>query len=663
MNQFLKKALVLCALISSASVFAQKGNYDVQLTMPFQPMFSFGTAYHSFQGDIMGPSANSLLGNMGYRAGMRLNISENVDASLLFSNTSLFEENREDNTGFESNVDAIGLHFGYALNSVFKQSRISPYLTAGLQSLSFKTLNKSNQSDWTDRESIIAIPLGLGLRLNISERIDLDATINYTIAVGDIDKSVEENTDKFVSANFTIHYDLFTPKPKANIYFDDSYYADVNFKVMDVEDEDGDLVADIDDYCPKTPIGVKVNQFGCPLDTDNDGIPDYIDQEINTLEGAVVDENGVQLTDDKYRSMYSDYEAASREYANFYNENEIKRENYKTTDAYLIAKANAFNKAYNDGEIFDNTVEGLKYKVKIGAFSDGVPANIINKYLSLDDLESIPQDNGMVIYAVGTYTSLDAVLDREYELEAKGFDDTYILVDNNGSVSNYVIPVSVPEIDEEEEVVLPVEEVEIIEIKKEEVLISTNKTTYRIQIGAFDKKLSDKVFEGVDNVVSFSGKDGLVRYMTGSFTEYKDAINYQAQMKARGFEDAFIVTYKNGVRISLNVAIKTERISPKKEVVVEDQIPKPIIEFKVQIDVAKESLSAEDLAKMGKLGNIEKIAKGTDMYEYYAGTYLSLEKANFRLAESKSVGYSQAFIVCAKDGERITLEEAKELLK
>jgi len=664
MNQFLKKALVLCALISSASVFAQKGNYDVQPTMPFQPMFSFGTAYHSFQGDIMGPSANSLLGNMGYRAGMRLNISENVDASLLFSNTSLFEENREDNTGFESNVDAIGLHFGYALNSVFKQSRISPYLTAGLKSLSFKTLNKSNQSDWTDRESIIAIPLGLGLRLNISERIDLDATINYTIAVGDIDKSAEENTDKFVSANFTIHYDLFTPKPKANIYFDDSYYADVNFKVMDVEDEDGDLVADIDDYCPKTPIGVKVNQFGCPLDTDNDGIPDYIDQEINTLEGAVVDENGVQLTDDKYRSMYSDYEAASREYANFYNENEIKRENYKTTDAYLIAKANAFNKAYNDGEVFDNTVEGLKYKVKIGAFSNGVPANIINKYLSLDDLESIPQDNGMVIYAVGTYTSLDAVLGREYELEAKGFDDTYILVDNNGSVSNYVIPVSDPEIDEEEEVVLPdVEEVEIKEIKKEEVLISSNETTYRIQIGAFDKKLSDKVFEGVDNVVSFLGKDGLVRYMTGSFTEYKDAINYQAQMKARGFEDAFIVTYKNGVRISLNVAIKTERTSSSPELVVGQEVTKPNIEFMVQILVAKESLSAEDLVKMSKLGNIDKQAKGEEMYRYFTGNYTSLENANVRLQEAKLAGYTDAFVFAKLEGDRITIEQAIELLK
>ena len=106
-------------------------------------------------------------------------------------------------------------------------------------------------------------------------------------------------------------------------------------------------------------------QFGCPLDADNDGIPDYIDQEKNTLKESVVDEKGVQLTDDKYRSMYSDYEAASREYANFYNENEIKRENYKTTDAYLIAKANAFNKAYNEGDDFDNTVEGLNIKLRL----------------------------------------------------------------------------------------------------------------------------------------------------------------------------------------------------------------------------------------------------------------------------------------------------------
>ena len=111
MNQFLKKAFVLFVIFSSISVFAQKDNYDKESLMPFQPMFSFGTAFHSFQGDIMGPSTNVLLGNMGYRAGMRLNISENIDASFLLLFTEFFEKIDENNK-FKSDIDAIGLHLG-----------------------------------------------------------------------------------------------------------------------------------------------------------------------------------------------------------------------------------------------------------------------------------------------------------------------------------------------------------------------------------------------------------------------------------------------------------------------------------------------------------------------------------------------------------------------
>ena len=660
MNQFLKNVFVLFALFSSISLYAQKENDDVELTMPFKPMFSFGTAYHSFQGNIMGPATNTLLGNMGYRAGMRLNISKKQDVSLLFSNTSFYEEN-DDGASFKSDVDAIGLHLGYTLNSVFKQSRISPYFTAGVQSLSFKTLNTANQSDWTDRESTIAIPLGLGLRLNISERIDFDATFNYTIAMGDIDKSEEEAADKFMSASFTIHYDLFTPSKKVDDdYFDDSYYADVDFAKLESEDEDGDLVLDMDDYCPKTPIGVKVDGNGCPLDADKDGIADYLDQQKDTPEGSIVDENGVRLTDDKYHSMYSDYEAASRKYANFYNEVQIKRENYKTIDEYLIAKANAFNKAFNEGLNEDVEVKGLIYKVKIGEFKDGIPAKITNKLLSFDDLESYAMAGGIVIYTVGTYTTLDEAINRLDALEEKGFDDTYILVNNNGEISNYVAPVPEPEIDEEEVVVVPDEVLRDDSLSNEnvvkEVVKLTNETTYRIQIGAFNKALSDAVFVGVNNVISVTGKDGLVRYSAGSFSEYKNAIDYQAQMKARGFEDAFIVTYKNGERISLNIAIKAEKSTPTKEELLK-------LEFTVQIMVAEVSVSATELDKMSKLGNIDKEVKGSDMYEYYAGTYLSLEDANIRLDEAKSAGYTDAFIFAKLDGERITLEQAKELLK
>ena len=78
---------------------------------------------------------------------------------------------------------------------------------------------------------------------------------------------------------------------------------------MDLEDGDSDGVSDIDDNCPSTPNGVKVDEFGCPYDGDGDGVPNFLDEELNTIPGAVVNEKGVKITDEEYQSMYSDYEA------------------------------------------------------------------------------------------------------------------------------------------------------------------------------------------------------------------------------------------------------------------------------------------------------------------------------------------------------------------
>jgi hypothetical protein len=474
---------------------------------------------------------------------------------------------------------------------------------------------------------------------------------------------INENADGYKSLNFAIHYDLFTPgKNTDKDYFDDSYYADVDFTKLEAEDEDGDLVRDMDDFCPETPTGVKVDGNGCPLDDDKDGIANYLDQQKNTPEGSIIDENGVRLTADKYQSMYSDIEVASRKYANFYNELEIKRENYKTIDEYLIAKANAFNKAFNESLNDDSKVTGLIYKVKIGGFKDGVPAKIANKLLSLDDLESFTMDDDFVIYTVGSYFTLEDAKSRLYAMEDKGFDDAYIIVNNNGEISDYVEPALDPVIDEEEVVLPPDEDVKTDDITDKSiakvVAEPINETTYRIQIGAFSKPLSNKVFVGVNNVISFTGKDGLVRYMTGSFTEYKDAIDYQAQMKARGFEDAFIVTYKNGERISLNIAIKTKNTN----LVFKQNKPYEVtsdFKFTVQIMVTEASASAADLKKMSTLGNCDKEAKGSDMYEYYAGTYSNLEEANIQLKKAKLAGFSDAFVFVIKNGERIILEKSQ----
>ena len=50
---------------------------------------------------------------------------------------------------------------------------------------------------------------------------------------------------------------------------------------------------------PRHTQGVEVDAKGCPKDDDNDGVPNYKDKEPNTATGAIVDENGVTLTDEQ----------------------------------------------------------------------------------------------------------------------------------------------------------------------------------------------------------------------------------------------------------------------------------------------------------------------------------------------------------------------------
>ena len=59
-------------------------------------------------------------------------------------------------------------------------------------------------------------------------------------------------------------------------------------------DADGDGVPDSADKCPNTPVGVKVDATGCPLDldSDGDGVPDYKDQCQNTPPGVKVNQLG-----------------------------------------------------------------------------------------------------------------------------------------------------------------------------------------------------------------------------------------------------------------------------------------------------------------------------------------------------------------------------------
>ena len=82
MIQFFQKIIILVLCIASTNTFSQE---NTEVKNPIKSMFTLGTGFYSFQGDIVEDESNYLSGNIAYNAGMRFSISDNVDLSFLIT--------------------------------------------------------------------------------------------------------------------------------------------------------------------------------------------------------------------------------------------------------------------------------------------------------------------------------------------------------------------------------------------------------------------------------------------------------------------------------------------------------------------------------------------------------------------------------------------------
>lgn len=88
---------------------------------------------------------------------------------------------------------------------------------------------------------------------------------------------------------------------------------------------------------------------------------------------------------------------------------------------------------------------------------------------------------------------------------------------------------------------------------------------YKIQIGAYSrglpnyiKKLFDKL-SFIRKIENYTDDRGVVVYTTGNLTNYEDALKMQNQVRQEGVEDAYVVPYFKGKRITLGQAKELER--------------------------------------------------------------------------------------------------------
>ncbi len=74
---------------------------------------------------------------------------------------------------------------------------------------------------------------------------------------------------------------------------------------------------------------------------------------------------------------------------------------------------------------------------------------------------------------------------------------------------------------------------------------------FKVQIGAFRNKDLSKYFENNENFSGETDGDGTQKVTLGLFTDYWEADTFKKYLREMGVKDAWIVPYKDGVRVAI----------------------------------------------------------------------------------------------------------------
>lgn len=79
---------------------------------------------------------------------------------------------------------------------------------------------------------------------------------------------------------------------------------------------------------------------------------------------------------------------------------------------------------------------------------------------------------------------------------------------------------------------------------------------FKVQIGAFRNKDLSKYFENHENFSGETDEDGTQKITLGQYTDYWEADTFKKYLREMGVKDAWIVPYKDGVRVPIKEVLE-----------------------------------------------------------------------------------------------------------
>ncbi len=527
-------------------------------------------------------------------------------------------------------------------------------------------------------ERSFAMPIGVGFIMKVTDRIDAKMNFQYYFTATDyIDGLTEKNggnksKDKFTYTSLSIQYDMIAKPIQKKKKKPTDAYEKMDWLAIDSSDYDKDGVTDWNDKCQGTPKEAKVTKDGCPEDTDGDGVPNYLDNELETPPGSIVDAKGVAIKDDYWKKWYDQYMNDSTD--------------MNTTTEY-IGNAFALNSTKNKLDL--NKKDQEMYTVELVRYAGSIPSEEMSFLLSIGDINSTTLDDGTtIVYTSGSFKKVKNAVKHRDQFTTMGYKDAAISRIKGKKIERISDTDLAKLLEKEEKTDLQLKTTNDTSavantnvnnknpnsINTENNIENTQAETfgkddivYRVQLGAFKNKISSSVFNTSAGVLELKAGENSYRYVTKGFKTIGEAAQVRADLVIQGYSDAFVTAYKGGKRIPMN---KTQATVEKgyKEDMNENKmfssVNKKLVTFKIQLGPNKRTsqvAAAEE--KYKDLQDLEKQATTTGNVRFTTGSFSGYDAAEKYRKELEAKGFTDAFIIATFKDELISIQEALELLK
>ena len=194
---------------------------------------------------------------------------------------------------------------------------------------------------------------------------------------------------------------------------------------------------------------------------------------------------------------------------------------------------------------------------------------------------------------------------------------------------------------------------------------------YTVQVGVYKAPRASFQLMNITPLFEEILNNGLYKYCSGIFMDYKNAVGHKNTVVAKGIPDAFVVAYYKGRKISIDEAFKMQggklaEIMDQKAVerIVNANTKAPEVHYCVQLVAYKKAIPDAAIKSFQEKLNQKVILFTTEtgMNVLLSAAVSDFQGVTKKRAEIVAQGVADAFIVGFINGKRVSSAEARKAL-